>query len=70
MVDINRAFHRLQTMLDDINKILLIKEIIIEKLNVKNIELKSKIKEGEIMISLNYTLYSIRIYLKNYIFFC
>jgi hypothetical protein len=35
-------------MLDDTNKILFIKEIIIEDLNAKIIELESKIKEGEI----------------------
>jgi predicted nucleic acid-binding Zn-ribbon protein len=43
-------YDRLQTMLDDINKILPIKERTIEDLNVKIIKLESKIKEGEIKI--------------------
>jgi hypothetical protein len=37
-------------MLDDTNKILLIKERIIEKLNATIIELESKVKEGETKI--------------------
>jgi hypothetical protein len=37
-------------MLDDTNKILLIKERIIEELNTKNIELESKVKKGEMKI--------------------
>jgi hypothetical protein len=40
-------YDMLQIMFDDENKILLIKERIIEDLNVKVIELESKIKEGE-----------------------
>jgi hypothetical protein len=41
---------RLQIMLDDTNKILLIKKRTIEDLNAKIIKLESKIKEGEIKI--------------------
>jgi hypothetical protein len=37
-------------MFDDTNKILLIKERIIEELNIKIIEIESKVKEGEIKI--------------------
>jgi hypothetical protein len=37
-------------MLDYTNKILLIKERTLEKLNIKNIELESIIKEGEAKI--------------------
>jgi hypothetical protein len=37
-------------MLDETNRVLLIKEKLIEDLNAKIIEIGSKIKEGEILI--------------------
>jgi hypothetical protein len=41
---------RLQSILDESNRILLIKKKLIEKLNTKVIELGSKIKEDETLI--------------------
>jgi hypothetical protein len=43
-------YDKLQTIFDDINRILLIKDIIIEELNLKVIKLEYKVKEGETKI--------------------
>jgi hypothetical protein len=43
-------YDKLQLMLDETNRVLLIKEKLIEDLNAKIIEIGSKIKEGEILI--------------------
>jgi hypothetical protein len=42
---------RLDSLLDEKNNALLVKEKIIEDLNAKILELKSKVKEGEMTIN-------------------
>jgi predicted RNA-binding protein len=43
-------YDRLQSILDERNKVILIKEKLIEKFNAKNIELRSKVNKGETLI--------------------